>query len=71
MACAVSLTPMGSPSDSLIWKSLYQVDRLVWSMPLVLAFLSLKEGKNQKNETSTSQNWVGANEVFWMPGLKL
>lgn len=41
-------------------------------MPLVLAFLSPKVGrkKNQKNETSTSQNWVGVNEISWMPSLK-
>lgn len=47
---------MGSPSDPLIGKPFHQVDRLVWAMPLALAFFSpegakKKKKKNQKNET--------------------
>lgn len=61
MACAISLTPMGSPSGPLIEKPLHQVDRLVWSMPLVLAFLSPK-GEKIEIKNSTNQKWVSTCE---------
>lgn len=54
MACAISLTPIGSPSGPLIEKPLLQVERRVWAMPLVLTFLSPKEVQ-KKLEMKTVQ----------------
>lgn len=58
MACAISLTPIGSPSGPLIEKPLLQVERRVWAMPLVLTFLSPKEVKKKKNRNENSANQI-------------